>query len=162
MSDHWCSPHKIGRYDPVMGDNDRGSHASVPGDSSVDIPTTSSGGAVTRNLQSRKYRATQLRGPTSRDVQLSRLSLLHSFCLSIVVRTCWEFLVVINFWMPVVWIFLFCQILNGSPHCQFNFKEHSDFLPFAYANKFVRPLPLNIILWGRTLRVHGYIFLLVI
>ncbi|VDK32205.1 unnamed protein product [Taenia asiatica] len=68
---HFVLIREHSRYDPVMGDNDRGSHAPAPGDIPVDIPTTSPGGAVTRNLQSRKYRATQLRGPNSRDVQLT-------------------------------------------------------------------------------------------
>ncbi|KAL5963633.1 Target of rapamycin complex 2 subunit MAPKAP1 [Taenia solium] len=68
---HFVLIREHSRYDPVMGDNDRGSHASAPGDISVYIPTTSPSGAVTRNLQSRKYRATQLRGPNSRDVQLT-------------------------------------------------------------------------------------------
>uniref|UniRef100_A0A5K3FIP5 CRIM domain-containing protein n=3 Tax=Mesocestoides corti TaxID=53468 RepID=A0A5K3FIP5_MESCO len=50
------------RYDPVVDDSD-------PGSSPPALPTPAA--MATKHLQSRKYRATQLRGPSSRDVQLT-------------------------------------------------------------------------------------------
>lgn len=57
-----------GRHDPIAWE----AYGWAHGDES---PSTapSSGTVAARNLQTRKYRATQIRGPSTRDVQISKL-----------------------------------------------------------------------------------------